>query len=176
VRSNNRTENLLGALALALTDEMQAEFTRVAGQQHNAVAAIVSIGIAPGISIDALAKILQLSHSATVRLADRLDGDGLIVRERADKDRRSVSLRLTPEGTALRQNALQARSGTLKRALADLSSTDLAALTRLLEALLSALTMDRAAADHTCRLCDEEICPEASCPVERAARRSEAPT
>jgi hypothetical protein len=35
--------------------------------------------------------------------------------------------------------------------------------------VLTAITTDRAHADHICRLCDLSVCPEKVCPVEQAA-------
>ena len=48
------------------------------------------------------------------------------------------------------------------------------ALTFPVETLPGPITGDRQQADYICRLCDEDACPEAICPVECAARRAEA--
>ena len=37
-----------------------------------------------------------------------------------------------------------------------------------LESLLGRITSGRQSADHICRLCDEDACPQESCPVECA--------
>ena len=169
----DRTANLLGALALALTDRMTEETQTRAMHGAAAPAAVVSIGVDPGLSVGALAQTVGLTHSATVRLVDRLARDGLVER-RGGMDGRSVGLRLTRRGAARRRAILKGRHQILSEALAVLPAGDQAALTPLIEALLGAMTRDRRQADHMCRLCDEDICPEATCPVESAAQRVEA--
>lgn len=173
--NTDRTANLLGALALALTDRMTQEAEMRAEHGAAAPAALVSVGIDPGLSVGALAQTIGLTHSATVRLVDRLGRDGLMER-RDGPDGRSVGLHLTRQGAARRRAILKGRHRVLSEALAALPTSDQAALTSLIEALLGAITLDRQQADHICRLCDEDVCPEATCPVERAARWAEAPS
>ena len=169
----DRTANLLGALALVLTDRMTEETQTRAMHGAAAPAVVVSIGADPGLSVGALAQTVGLTHSATVRLVDRLARDELVER-RGGTDGRSVGLHLTRRGIARRRAILKGRNQILSEALAALPVNDQAALTPLIEALLGAITQDRQQADHICRLCDEDICPEATCPVESAAQRVEA--
>src|SRR5260221_847217 len=95
--SASRTSNLLGALAVALTDALTAVTER--GARHGAAgpAALVTIADEPRISIERLRQVLQLSHSGAVRLVDRLAVDGLVERQ-SGRDQRSVSLLLTTAG------------------------------------------------------------------------------
>ena len=160
-----RTANLLGALALALTDAMRAETEARAAHAAAAPAALVTIGHAPGESIDTLARILGLSHSATVRLVDRLVSDGLVER-RSGADGRTTAIHATPLGLARRAAILGGRHTVLASVLEILSGDERAALTSIIEKLLSGLTTDRQQADHICRLCDEPVCPAETCPVE----------
>ena len=169
----DRTANLLGALALALTDRMTEETETRAEHGAAAPAALVSVGIDPGLSVQALARTVGLTHSATVRLVDRLARDGLVER-RDGIDGRSVGLHLTRWGAARRSTILNGRHQVLSETLAALPTSDQSVLTVLLETLLGAMTQDRQQADHICRLCDEDVCPEATCPVECAARRARA--
>ena len=171
--SIDRTANLLGALALALSDRMTEETETRAEHGAAAPAALVSVGVDPGLSVGALAQTVGLTHSATVRLVDRLARDGLVER-RGGMDGRSVGLHLTRRGAARRRALLKGRHQVLSEALAALPAGDQAALVPLIEALLGAMTRDRQQADHMCRLCDEDVCPETTCPVEAAARRVEA--
>ena len=170
--SIDRTANLLGALALALTDRMTVETETRAMHGAAAPAALVSVGIDPGLSVGALAHTVGLTHSATVRLVDRLSGDGLVQR-RDVRDGRSVGLHLTRRGAARRRAILNGRKTVLSEALASMPIGDQAVLVSLIETLLDAMTRDRRHADHICRLCDEDVCPQATCPVECAARRIE---
>lgn len=171
--NTDRIANLLGALALALTDRMTKETETRAAHGAAAPAALVSVGVDPGLSVGALAQTVGLTHSSTVRLIDRLERDGLMER-RDGTDGRSVGLHLTQQGAARRRTILKGRHQVLSEALAALPVDDQAALTPLIEVLLDTLTLGRPQADHICRLCDEGVCPEATCPVECAARRTEA--
>ena len=165
--NDDRTANLLGALALGLTDALVHETEIRAEHGAAAPAALVSVGISPGESIDGLANTLDLSHSATVRLVDRLAADGLVER-RGGADRRTTALHLTRRGQARRRAILRGRRRVLAEALDPLSADERTALSGLTERLLGALTRDRRHADHICRLCDERVCPGDTCPVECA--------
>ncbi|WP_407496462.1 MarR family winged helix-turn-helix transcriptional regulator [Pseudooceanicola sp. MF1-13] len=131
----------------------------------SAVATVLTLGQHDGQSISDLASVTGLSHSATVRLVDRLASDGLVQRS-TQKQGRHVPIFLTYEGRAAYQNLRSHQSGFLDDLLADLSQEDKDNLERILERLLSKLTTSRAARDHICRNCDEGICEQASCPVE----------
>jgi len=169
--NHDRTANLLGALALALADSLTHETEMRAEHGAAAPAALVTVGIAPGGSIDELARILGLSHSATVRLIDRLANDGLVER-RGGADGRTAALYLTRRGRARRRTVLHGRDRVLAEALDALSGREREALTGLMEAMLGALTSGRRHADHICRLCDEDVCPGETCPVECAVSRT----
>ena len=163
----DRTANLLGALALALTDALREETETQAELGAAGPAALVTIGIDPGRSIQTLAAVLGLTHSASVRLVDRLVADGLVER-RAGADGRTLALYLTQPGSDRRRQVLDGRRRMLQQALAPLGADEQATLTHLIEKVLGGLTQGRRHADHICRLCDEDLCPGASCPVESA--------
>ena len=165
--SEDRTANLLGALALGLADALVRETELRAEHGATAPAALVTVGFYPGEPIDGLARTLGLSHSATVRLVDRLAKDGLLER-RGGADGRISALHLTRRGQARRRAILQGRRRVLAEVLDGVSADERAALTGLMERLLAALTRDRQHADHICRLCDERVCPGETCPVECA--------
>ena len=164
-----RTANLLGALALALNDRLTEVTSARAERGAAAPAALVTVSFYPGESIDALAQTLGLSHSATVRLVDRLAEDGLLER-RGGADGRTSALYLTRKGRVRASAILKDRADSLVEALKPLSAEESAHLTSLLEKLLRALTQDRQQADHICRLCDEDVCPGEDCPVECAVK------
>jgi len=50
------------------------------------------------VTINDLATDLLIKHNSAVGLVDRLETEGLIVREAAEEDRRKVELRLSPRG------------------------------------------------------------------------------
>jgi DNA-binding MarR family transcriptional regulator len=160
--------NLLGALALAVADAQEREMHLASGLSASAVAAVVTLGECPGLSVAGLAGIVGLTHSATVRLVDDLEERGL-VRRRAGADRRSVGLGLTAEGEAMWARLLAVRAAVLSDAMEGLSGDDRDAFARGVAGVLERLTTSRLVADHICRLCDEEACGRDDCPVERRA-------
>ena len=171
-----REANLLGAVSLAVTDRIRAAAERGAAQGGSAPAALISLaGYLEGSPIDAVRRPLALTHSATVRLVDRLVAAGL-ARRREGPDRRSVSVELTPAGHTAAAEAVKARAEALEEALADLDPDERAELARLHAKVLGSLTHGRASAGHICRLCDSQACghEEGRCPVTQAADAAEA--
>jgi MarR family transcriptional regulator, negative regulator of the multidrug operon emrRAB len=170
-----REANLLGAVSLAVSDRVRAAAERGAAQGGSAPAALVSLaGYLDGSPIDAVRGPLGLTHSATVRLVDRLVAAGL-ARRREGPDRRSVAVELTPAGHRAAAEAVRARAEALEEALGDLDPGERAELARLHAKVLGTLTDGRAAAGHICRLCDSHACghEEGRCPVTRAADAAE---
>ena len=170
--------NLLGSLALAVSDRVRAAVERGAAQGGSAPAALVSLaGYLDGSPIDAVRGPLGLTHSATVRVVDRLVTAGL-ARRSEGTDRRSVAVELTPAGRSAAAAAARARREALEEALAGLDPEERAELARLHAKVLATLTDGRAAAGHICRLCDSHACghEEGRCPVTQAADAAEART
>jgi MarR family transcriptional repressor of emrRAB len=171
-----RGANLLGSVALAVGDRLRASVEQGAAQGGSAPAALVSLaGYLDGSPIDAVRGPLGLTHSATVRVVDRLVAAGL-ARRREGSDRRSVAVELTPAGRSAAAEALRARREALEEALAGLDPGERAELARLHAKVLATLTDGRAAAGHICRLCDSHACghEEGRCPVTQAADAAEA--
>lgn len=157
----NDPANLLGAVAVAAMDGIVAACRAVLDQGGETPAALVATGHAPGLSIDALGRVLGLSHPGTVRVVDRLAAVGLIERRPAT-DRRAVALHLTTNGVATRDALLAERQAALQRLLAPLQRSERALLGQLLAKLLQGLPRDPLHGLSICRLCDErrcEICP-----------------
>ena len=92
--SEDRTANLLGAVALALTDAMQAATQNQAPEPGGAAAAIVLLRHDPGMRIEQLRRSLGLSHPGTVRLVDRLERAGVLERRASPGDRGTQNLLL----------------------------------------------------------------------------------
>src|SRR3954470_18962104 len=92
-----RTANLLAAAAVRIADLIHVETSVRAGRGAQAPAALVTLLRPLERPIEELRHVLALSHSATVRLVDRLVEDGLV--ERAPgRDGRTVAPRLTGSG------------------------------------------------------------------------------
>jgi DNA-binding MarR family transcriptional regulator len=166
---DRRTANLLGALVTLLHDELADATARAAAHGAAIPAALVTVRGEPGLSIDALRRILGLSHSGAVRLLDRLEADGVVARK-PGPDGRTVALQLTAAGRRQADEVQAARQQAMQRALGRLTPGEQGQLLRLVEKLLAGLTRDESHSDHVCRLCDLAACPEARCPVAQAAR------
>lgn len=167
--------NLLGALALALSDAQDDAARSASGLGTSACSALVVLSFYPGTPIRTLADILGLTHSVVVRLAEDLSDRGMVARDAGTKDKRQVQLRLTSEGRDVAVAILEARRAALGAALGQVPEAIRPALGDAVSHMLAALTQSRAAADHICRMCDEDACPQDSCPVECEAVRKEGP-
>ena len=158
-----RVENLVGALSLAVADDLlRAAQDRV--PLPAPAAAISLVGHAPGMSIEQLSRATGLSHPGAVRLVDRLVRGGLLDRGRSAIDGRAVALALTPAGEDLSRRILSSRRGVLSRALAGLGPADREAFGRIAETMLRAMIGGEDDAMEVCRLCDPSVCDD--CPVE----------
>lgn len=161
-----RTLNLLGAFALGVGDALTTVVAANAGYGGEAPAALVTLGVEPGLSINTLRQILHLSHPGTVRLIDRLESDGLVER-RSGADGRTLALFLTEAGYERRIRILAERRHSLEFALQSLTPSERQHLTQLLEKMLTVMTTSELQAFSLCRLCEEEVCPGDRCPVEQ---------
>lgn len=169
--SDERTAQLLGALALALADRAGAAVQDEAGVSGSDAAALVTLrNYAEGEPLDLLRRALALSHPAVVRLADRLQARGLVERHRSDRDGRAVALRLTEAGRRAADTALAARAEAVDAALQTLDAGQRRALAPMLERMLGAQTTDATASLVICRMCDPDVCGHPDrCPVTQAA-------
>lgn len=70
-------------------------------QQYQLVLAIKGLPRNDVPSISRLAERMQLNHNSMVELVDRCEERSLLKRVRSGKDRRQVTLAITPEGEAL---------------------------------------------------------------------------
>jgi MarR family transcriptional repressor of emrRAB len=157
-----RDANLLGALALALTDRLTS--TSPAGSAAEALVRLYDRGA--GSSIDELARVCALSHSGAVRLADRLEA-GEVVERRRGADQRSAALYLTPAGRRAARRILAGREAQMRSALALLTGDQQRRLTEIAELILAGLGAEADAERRLCRLCDLDACGRrrGECPV-----------
>jgi MarR family transcriptional regulator, negative regulator of the multidrug operon emrRAB len=166
--SYQQAGNLLGALALAVSDRLRAATEGDEdGLTTSQPAALVTLAHYPDQSVVSLGRTLGLTHSGAVRLVDRLEADGLL-RRTARGPGRTLALRLTEAGQQAAQRALARREVALGQIVSLLDPGDAATLERLAARLLAGLTTDRSSAYRLCRLCDEPPCAAAGCPVDHA--------
>lgn len=163
--------NRLGALGLALHDRQARAVAESTGLSESRAAAVVSVGVDPGIGVGRLAEVLGVTQPVATRIADDLVGAGFLAKG-PGRTGREVALSLTPEGAAMRARILALRAGVVRGAMGDVPA-GAGPLLALVDSLLASLTGSPREADRICRLCDEEGCGLDDCPVERAARRME---
>jgi DNA-binding MarR family transcriptional regulator len=168
--SLDRAGNLLGALSLAIAD-------RTADVMEGAAPPSVTSGAALSAllhfldrpSIDLLRRVLGLTSSGTVRLVDRLEREGLVVRG-TGADGRVTTIVLTADGRRAARRAAAARADVLESALAALAPNERKAFDELAGKLLVGMIRDPGATRWMCRLCDTGACgrERGRCPVANA--------
>lgn len=100
-------------------------------------------------TVAGLARDLQLDPGATTRLLDRLEGKGLLRRERSTSDRRVVHVALTPEGQVIASQVPEVLCRVLNRHLSGFTHDEWMLLRSLLERILAtgeALRLSQSAA------------------------------
>jgi DNA-binding MarR family transcriptional regulator len=162
-----RLENILGSVAVALSDAVQAAAIEASGHASAGPAALTALRIHRGCSVDHLAGVLGLTHSGTVRLVDRLEEDGL-VRRGQGQDARVVTLELTTKGARRASRVAAARAEAVEGFLGDLDSDERRMMLRLVEKMVVSGMVDWRQVQHRCRLCDLEACHAGgeSCPLD----------
>jgi MarR family transcriptional regulator, negative regulator of the multidrug operon emrRAB len=159
-----RTANMLAAFAGEVTERVEATLKSHPNQTDSAAAALNIMGFWEGITNAQLARALKLSHTATVRLVDKLEAQGF-VEARAGDDRRATHLFLTSAGRKALQPALVARCAAVKNYLGALTAAEERQFAHLLEKLMRPLAQDAYGVSHFCRLCEFTACPGDECPM-----------
>jgi DNA-binding MarR family transcriptional regulator len=172
----DRAANLLGAVALRVTDGMAREISAAAGQGGRPGAETAAVALsalhhflhAP--TIDRLKQVLGLTSSGAVRLVDRLEAAGLVGRG-TGADGRTTTVVLTAAGRRAARRVVRAREQVLDEARGVLSVQERATLEALLGRVAVGLIREPGASRWMCRLCDTGTCglDDRSCPVTRAA-------
>ena len=101
--------------------------------------ALAQIAGDPGATVGDLAKGLAIHQSTASNLLRRLEGLGLVTRQRKGKDQRVVALFATPQGLKVLKRAPQPLRGVLQQALSDLPARNLEVLRRELRKLIAAM-------------------------------------
>lgn len=165
------TANVLGAVALAVADQIPVTVTQAGGRSDSAASALSALYHFPGHpTVDQLCQVLGLTHSGAVRLVDRLAGAGLV--ERAPgTDRRSRSVRLTAAGRRAAHRVSDRRIAYLASLLADFSPAETGALHELLGRVMGRVVQHKRGGAWICRMCNLRACGRAAgnCPAANAA-------
>jgi DNA-binding MarR family transcriptional regulator len=172
--SPDGTANLLGAVALALSDRTSAAVAAAGGRiglSTSSAAALNSLWqFLDGSTLDQLHTVLGVSPSGAVRLVDRLATDDLVTRS-PGRDGRTRSVRLTPKGRVAARRVAAARAAVLNDALVDLSVEARQTLHDSLGRIAARIVDTKDGGAWICRLCDLTACgrPEVRCAVANAA-------
>ena len=130
------TGSSLGLLFRHLRDAMWAQMERElvrAGHDLTFSQFVTIKKLAGGIaSVTDLARAAELNPGAMTRLLDKLEGMGVLERVADPMDRRALHVHLTPAGVAIWKDINECAARVRARALANMSETEQAELTRLL--------------------------------------------
>jgi DNA-binding MarR family transcriptional regulator len=168
--------NRVGALLLVAHDSMAEAAGRAVGRRAQALAALVALRkFLEDATIQQLGDVIGLTHSATVRLVNRLVADGYVLRQGSGRDGRTVAICLTKAGTDAAERVRQARRRAVEELLTALSDQERRALATQLDKLLVGVArrrlesraQDEPVGGWMCRFCDLGACgrPEGRCPV-----------
>ena len=166
--NTERVANLLGAVALAVTDRLQGVLCAASGCSIQGVAALQWIERFPGIRPGDLARVLDIGGPAVSGLVSRLRKEGLILVTRARRDQREMALRLSELGERHVRLTSQARTRSLESLIELLPVVLWPRLVKVCERLLAMLPESPRHALATCRHCNWSVCrtdPEVPCPV-----------
>jgi DNA-binding MarR family transcriptional regulator len=161
--------NRLAAFATLLHEAVHAETDELS---QSAVAALLTLRHNGPTAIQDIARVIGLTHSATVRLVDRLEKDWLV--RRLTRKGREVRVEVTARGRRRAGTYQDRRIAAAETLIAVLDGTERDALLRALDKMLEVPVDGEASAERICRSCDRDGCRAEGCPVEAAAERFEA--
>lgn len=171
-----RLVNLLGTVALGLTDAMLGDAGSANDVDSTAAAALVTmLDLARSPSVQRLSQMVGISHSGAVRLVNRLVDAGLVERS-PGPDARTLTVSLTRPGRTLARRIRAARRAAIEASLSGLTESHRSQLTTICEVLVANLTAARLATRRAgqlpsggalCRMCDPVACgrPDGRCPA-----------
>jgi DNA-binding MarR family transcriptional regulator len=161
--------NRLATFATLLHDAVHADTEDLSASAAAALQTLRQNG--PTAILD-IARTIGLTHSATVRLIDRLEKDWLV--RRLSRKGREVRVEVTARGRRRAGQFQDKRIAAAEALMAGLDADEIDALSRALDKMLEVPIDGRATADHVCRACDKDGCRAETCPVDVAAEKFEA--
>lgn len=160
------TANWLGTLAVLIQDRVEARWREELDLSPMSAAALVQVEQDSGCAIEPVAGRIGLSHSATVRLIDKLVERGLVAKDRARDDARQQSLKLTKAGKRMATQLHQARNQVTDELLGLLPPAHASALGAAIATILNRAVTTKQEGDTICRVCDENRCRPEICPIQ----------
>jgi DNA-binding MarR family transcriptional regulator len=118
--------------ALELTSGHMERSLGITAQQRMVIRCL---GKQPGMSPTQLALLLHLDRSTISTALNRMERSGLLVRRSDERDRRSVTLWLSPKGKRLDRPSKETVETAVKGMLAQTGKRDLLATARVMECL-----------------------------------------
>lgn len=179
----NRLANLLGAVAIGITDTAVGDVALNADLDTTAVTALVTLlDLARSSSVQTLSQLIGLTHSGAVRLVNRLVRAGLVERT-SGPDGRTITVRLTRRGHSVAHGIRSARHAAIAASLSGLTDGQREQLATICEVLIANMTSARLAVragggqpsgGALCRMCDPVACgrPDGNCPAAQTAAQS----
>jgi len=170
--------NVLGALALVVTDQSAAAMAGSTDLSDSAASAISALSeFLDSPTLDDLRKVVGLTPSGVVRLVDRLAAAGLINRG-PGPDGRSRAIVLTERGRAVATELKTARLAALQGMLEGLTATEQQTLHALLGRVMGTVVEQKSGGAWIFRQCDLGACRRSAgeCPAQLAAQRKYQPS
>ncbi|OYT97703.1 MAG: hypothetical protein CFE49_00395 [Pseudomonas sp. PGPPP3] len=149
--------NQIAAFARKLDSCVNSELRKKFDRPMSDLTALISIRNCNSFNIGWLSNVLELSHSAAVRVVDRLEGDGLLERQAKD-NKKQVGLHISQKGIFLSDEILSLRGSIVAKLLSPLESQQLDGLADCARTVIAANVDQELDAYKTCALCDEEGC------------------
>lgn len=156
------------SFAACLVDDMTSRMEEAIGLGSTSAIALLHIGNQPIDSIGLLAERVGLSHSATVRVVDRLEEAGLVVRQRSTIDWRQARLELTAAGREAYARTVRVCDDAVREMLSPLNASEICLLEGILRKMMGEAVHDEGHAWMLCRFCNHLFCEGDLCPVGEA--------
>ena len=159
-----RDTNALSALLLLGIDAADAAALKATDLPLRGFSALVLVRNRPSCTVNWLHRRLALTQSGAVRLVDRLEGLGLVGREKSS-GRREVALSVTHAGETRLRKGLNARLNAMQELVEPLSEAEQRQLAALVGKMLAVGDRTQDETDAACRLCDWDVC-KPTCPLD----------
>lgn len=149
--------NKLAALALSLNETMLTDSDELSS---SAVIALLATAEAGELPIRAIADVVGLTHSAAVRLVDRLEKDLLVRRKR--RVSREVLVEVTARGRSKARALADSRLACASNFISGLVEEDVELLSKVLSRIALRQKAVQPDGYRYCRGCDRTVC---DCPI-----------
>jgi DNA-binding MarR family transcriptional regulator len=157
------------ALVCNVVDRALMHEARAAGKiplSATQFAGLRFVALHPGTCVRDLAQGLHVSHSAAVKLTERLRARGLLERSECPDDRRRVCLRLTPTGQELWEQVRRAHAALVGQVLDEMGAEAARRLEEFATSFVKTAVRSVDRIGRVCLYCGVEH--QAGCPLSQA--------